>query len=68
MRVHGPAANESELKAVEHLKNRLQHEGGDGHWVLLTNVAFSVTHQLQSDEFDIVAIGPPGVPRPFERR
>lgn len=57
----GPAANESELKAIEHLKNRLQNEGGDGHWVLLTNVAFSVTHQLQSDEIDIVAIGPPGV-------
>lgn len=57
----GPAANESELKAVEHLKNRLQNEGGNGHWVMLTNVAFSVTHQLQSDEIDIVAIGPPGV-------
>lgn len=57
----GPAANESELKAVEHLRSRLQNEGGDGHWVLLTNVAFSVTHQLQSDEIDIVAIGPPGV-------
>ncbi len=57
----GPAANESELKAAEHLKNRLQNEGGDGHWVLMTNVAFSVTHQLQSDEIDIVAIGPPGV-------
>lgn len=57
----GPAANESELKAFEHFKSRLQNEGGDGHWVLLTNLAFSVTHQLQSDEIDIVAIGPPGV-------
>lgn len=57
----GPAANESELKAVEHLKKRLQSEPGDGHWVLLANLAFSVTHQLQSDEIDIVVIGPPGV-------
>ncbi len=57
----GPAANESELKAYEHLKNRIQNEPGDGHWVLLTNLAFSVTHQLQSDEIDIVAIGPSGV-------
>lgn len=73
----GPAANESELKAFEHLKNRLQNEGGGGgsgpvsrigaadfgdeRWVLLTNLAFSVTHQLQSDEIDIVVIGPPGV-------
>lgn len=57
----GPPANESELKAFEHLKNRLQSESGDGHWVLLTNLAFSVTHQLQSDEIDLVAIGPAGV-------
>jgi serine/threonine protein kinase len=57
----GPAANESELKAFEHLKNRLQSEPGDEDWVLLTNLAFSVTHQLQSDEIDIVAIGPTGV-------
>ena len=35
--------------------------GGDDEWVLLTNLAFSVTHQLQSDEIDVVAIGPPGV-------
>ena len=57
----GPAANESELKAFEHLRTRLQSVPGDGEWVLLTNLAFSVTHQLQSDEIDIVAIGPPGV-------
>ena len=57
----GPAANESELKAFEHLKNRLQSEAGDEQWVLLTNVAFSVTHQLQSDEIDLIVIGPAGV-------
>src|SRR5215468_5527238 len=57
----GPAANDSELKGFEHLKNRLQSEPGDEEWVLLTNLAFSVTHQLQSDEIDIVAIGPTGV-------
>jgi hypothetical protein len=58
----GPAANDSELKAFEHLKSRLQSEAGDGEWVLLTNVTFSVTNQLQSDEIDIIAIGP-RVPR-----
>jgi Nuclease-related domain len=57
----GPAANESELKAVKHLRNRLQSILGDDEWVLLTNLAFSVTHQLQSDEIDIVTIGSPGV-------
>lgn len=57
----GPAANESERKAVEYLKSRLQSEPGEGEWVLLTNLMYSVTNQLQSDEVDIVAIGPPGV-------
>src|ERR1700677_3426363 len=57
----GPAANESELIAFKHLATRLRSVQGDDEWVLLTNVAFSVTHQLQSDEIDIVAIGPPGV-------
>jgi len=57
----GPAANESELKAFEFLKNRLQSTAGDGKWILLTNLAFSVNHQLQSDEIDIVAIGPSGI-------
>lgn len=57
----GPAATESEHKAFEHLRTRLQTSPGDDEWVLLTNLAFSVTHQLQSDEIDIVSIGPPGV-------
>ena len=57
----GPAANESELKAFAHLKSRLQSEPGSEAWILLTNLAFSVTHQFQSDEIDIVVIGPTGV-------
>ena len=57
----GPAANESERKAFEHLKSRLESTLGDDAWVLLTNLTFSVTHQLQSDEIDIIAVGPPGV-------
>jgi serine/threonine protein kinase len=57
----GPAANESELKGFEHLKNRMQSEPGNYEWVLLTNLAFSVTHQLQSDEIDVAVVGPMGV-------
>jgi hypothetical protein len=57
----GPAANESELKSFEYLRSRLQSEPRDEEWVLLTNLAFSVTHQLQSDEIDLVVIGPAGV-------
>ena len=57
----GPAANQSESKAAEHLRNRLQSSPGDDQWVLITNLAFSITNQLQSDEIDIIVIGPPGV-------
>ena len=57
----GPFVNESERKAFEQIKSRLISVSGDGEWLLLTNLAFSATHRLQSDEIDIVAIGPPGV-------
>lgn len=57
----GPAANESESKAFDYLKRRLQSVTGDGEFILLTNLSFSITHRLQSDEVDIVVIGPPGV-------
>jgi hypothetical protein len=55
------AVNESETVAIEHLKRQLQSAAGDDEWILLTNLAFSVTHQFQSDEIDIIVIGPPGV-------
>ena len=57
----GPAANESERRAFAQIKARLISEPGDDEWLLLTNLAFSATHRRQSDEIDIVAIGPPGV-------
>ncbi len=57
----GPAANDSELLAFKHLQTRLESLPGDAEWILITNLAFSVTNHLQSDEIDIVAIGPPGV-------
>ena len=57
----GPFANDSERKAFEHVRGRLYSTLGDGDWVLLTNLAFSVTHRMQADEIDLVVIGPPGV-------
>ena len=57
----GPAVNESERKALERIKARLIAKPGSDLWLLLTNLAFSATHLRQSDEIDIVAIGPPGV-------
>ena len=57
----GPPANESESKAILHLKTHLESTQGEGEWILLSNLTFSINHQLQSDEIDIVVIGPPGV-------
>ena len=57
----GPFVNESERKAFERLKSGLISILGNDEWVLLTNLAFSTTHRFQSDEIDVVAIGPPGV-------
>jgi len=57
----GVAVNDSESLAIGHLKTQLQSVGGTDAWILLTNLAFSVAHQFQSAEIDIIAIGPPGV-------
>ena len=59
----GPFANESERTAFEHLRSRIQSSLGasDDQWILLTNLTWSVTHQFQADEIDMIAIGPPGV-------
>ena len=57
----GPFVNVSERKAFERLKSGLISLPGTGEWVLLTNLTFSTTHRLQSDEIDMVAIGPWGV-------
>ena len=46
----GPAVNESERRAVERLKSGLIGHPGDAEWLLLTNLTFSATHRLQSDE------------------
>ena len=57
----GEPVNESERLAVAHLAKGLRAIPGDDEWLLLTNVSFSQSDDRQSDEIDIVAIGPPGV-------
>ena len=57
----GPAVTESERQVLERVRAGLISLPGDDCWYVLTNLMFSVTHQLQSDEIDMVAIGPPGV-------
>ena len=57
-----PAVNESEQVAIERLKSGLISEASnDDQWILLTNLDFSAANNRQSDEIDIVVIGPPGV-------
>jgi len=56
-----PAANRSELDAFNALKAGLISVQGDGAWHLFTNLTFSVNNRVQSDEIDVVAVGPPGV-------
>lgn len=57
----GPYANESEIKAIQNIKSHLDGLPGDGLWILLSNLPFSVTDSGTSSEIDIVAIGPTGV-------
>jgi serine/threonine protein kinase len=57
----GAIVNESEETAINQLERELQNIGGSDEWILLTNLSFSVNRQVQSDEIDIIAIGPPGV-------
>lgn len=56
-----PAVTQSELHAIDTLVSKLTSWSSGGQWILLTNVAFSVTHRMQSDQIDVVAVGTPGV-------
>lgn len=55
----GDFVNDSERRAVERLKARLQSVSG--HWVLLSNLNHAQHSGRRADEIDIVVIGPPGV-------
>ncbi len=57
----GPVANESEAKGFEYVKRHLIAEARDQEWVLLANLAFSMTPDFKSDEIDLIVIGPGGV-------
>lgn len=53
--------NDSERVAIAQIENGLRSEQRDEEWILLANLSFSRRNDRQSDEIDIVAIGPPGV-------
>lgn len=52
---------QSERDAVQLLKSQLINRGGDEHWNLICNYLSSSAPQLQSDEIDVVVVGPPGI-------
>jgi serine/threonine protein kinase len=57
----GPFANESEQRAAQTLKAKLESLQGDGLWILFLNIEFSSQPNSRPEEIDIFAIGPSGV-------
>ena len=57
----GEFVNESERKAVEHLKARLNSGAATQTWLLLSNVPSAVNDRAIPDEVDVIAIGPTGL-------
>jgi hypothetical protein len=51
--------NESERRAVERIRAKLESAGG--YWILLSNLNHAPHPNLRSDEIDLVIIGPYGV-------
>lgn len=57
----GAFANNSERRAAEYLKSRLQNYAATNDWVLLTNYSNSSNSQYLSDELDLIVVAPNGV-------
>lgn len=57
----GEFVNESERKAVEHLKTRRNSVSATQTWLLLSNVPSAVNDRAIPDEVDVIAIGPTGL-------
>ena len=58
----GQLVTKSEHEAASRIRTGLGKAGSrEGYWLLLTNLNFSSDNNRQSDEIDIVAVGPPGV-------
>ncbi|UVT22058.1 MAG: NERD domain-containing protein [Nitrospira sp.] len=57
----GEFANESERQAFEAVKQKLGVQSGSDEWIVLSNLPHSSTAQHQSDEIDLLVIGPQGL-------
>lgn len=53
--------NESERQAFEAVKQKLSSLPGSGEWIVLSNLSHSSSSHYQSDEIDMVVIGPQGL-------
>ena len=52
----GPFGNASEERACQHLSRRLMAEPSDARFVILTNMAHSITSGGQPDEIDLILV------------
>lgn len=57
----GAYANDSERRAAETILKGLQKRPKTEPWVVLSNLLHSVDHRRQSDEIDLMVVGPSGV-------
>lgn len=57
----GEFVHESERKAVEHCRTRLNSVAATQTWLLLSNVPSAVNDRAIPDEVDLIAIGPSGL-------
>ena len=57
----GAFANDSERRAVESIVNGLKKRPTAEAWVVYSNLLHSVDYRRQSDEIDLVVLGPSGV-------
>src|SRR5712692_1609631 len=57
----GSFANESERQAFETVKQKLTAHPGNDEWIVLSNLPHSSSARHQSDEIDLLVIGPQGL-------
>jgi len=57
----GQFANESEKTAFDKVSQQIQQLDGEGLFIILTNLQFSLTAHRVPDDLDMVVIGPSGL-------
>src|SRR6266508_3102303 len=57
----GEFANESERQAFEAVNQKIIAQPGSDEWIILSSLAHSFSSQRQSDEIDLLVIGPQGL-------